>query len=114
MATKLRKIDEITRQYVMNEMDNLMFKAIMQSTSQINHKSLESRPPQNMILKSNYLRQAYSFPSQLSALNYVQQPFLSPSQCSTFSHTSQPLSSSLSTPSHHNSIQLNRNIYEND
>ncbi|XP_022183161.1 uncharacterized protein LOC111042769, partial [Myzus persicae] len=34
VATKLRKIDEITRQYVMNEIDNLMFRAIIHAKHQ--------------------------------------------------------------------------------
>jgi len=38
VATKLRKMDEITSQCVMNEIDNLMFGAIIQSNS---HKHLQ-------------------------------------------------------------------------
>jgi hypothetical protein len=34
VVTKLRKIDEIIRQYVMNEMDSCMFWTIVQSNSQ--------------------------------------------------------------------------------
>jgi len=92
VATKLRKMDEITRQYVMNEIDNLMFRAIIQSTS---HKNVQPHPSQNTSL--NYVQQPYIFLSQFQTFNYTQQPFISPSQCSTFSHTSQPSPSNSST-----------------
>lgn len=94
VATKLRKMDEITRQRVMNEIDNLMFRAIIQSTS---HKNVQPHPSQNASL--NYVQQPYTFPSQFQTFNYTQQPFISPSQCSTFSDTSQPCPSNSSTPS---------------
>jgi len=87
VATKLRKMDEITRQYVMNEIDNLMFRAIIQSTS---HKNIQPHPSQNTVT-FNYVQQAYSLPTHLQTFNYTQQPFLSPSQYSTISHTSQLL-----------------------
>jgi hypothetical protein len=93
VATKLRKMDEITRQYVMNEIDNLMFRAIIQSTS---HKNVPPHLSQNTTL--NYVQQPYSLPSQFQTFNYTQQSFPSPSQCSTFSHTTQPSSSNSSTP----------------
>lgn len=97
VATKLRKMDEITRQYdiVMDEIDNLKFRAIIQSTS---HKNIQPHPSQNTA-SSNYVQQAYSLPTHLQTFNYTQQPFLSPSQYSTFSHTSQPSPSNSSTPS---------------
>ncbi|KAF0752008.1 Uncharacterized protein FWK35_00012629 [Aphis craccivora] len=94
VATKLRKMDEITRQYMMNEIDNLMFRAIIQSTS---YKNVQPHPSQNTSL--NYVQQPYTFPSQFQTFNYTQQPFIPPSQCSTFSHTSQPSPSNSSTPS---------------
>jgi len=70
----------------MNEIANLIFRAIVQSTS---HKNAQPHPSQN-IATLNHVQQAYSLPTHLQTFNYTQQLFLSPSQCSTFSHTSKP------------------------
>ncbi|KAE9529241.1 hypothetical protein AGLY_011917 [Aphis glycines] len=86
LATKLLEIDKITRQYVMNEINNLMFRTIIQSTS---HKNLQPHTSQH--------QQPYSLPSQFQTFNYTQQSFPSPSQCSTFSYTTQLSLSNSST-----------------